>query len=520
LPRAIRVAAALFVACAAAFAAKDVAGGKSVNTDFTYDAFLRVFAISRALLVVLTLLVLLKRRPARSDWLLFGALLGLSLDVYWPFVPPRYQMWCAALANASIGTGMALLVVLALPQRLQTTRRVLALSAVVGNVIAASGFSLAYLDYASPWLDNATFSAIAPWIDRLRWSGMLFACAAIAFGAHSRLRTADETERPKALVLAVSLAPIVILTSAHALAIIKVGRDVGWARDLDSVGNVLTASGLVYGALTRRLIDPEFYISAALAATLTSATLTVIAFVAEHYVPPALEGIVNTQPFLQPFGEGVKGGAQLVTAFIVFLFVNVIHERCNELTRDLIFHHREEHLRELRSFGDRIVEREGIDVGRALVEAAVEHVGSDGAALYLRDAEGFRLTAVTGMPAARRLLAASSSVPQGRLASRTSDGGLSLPMPIGTVLAGFLQCARKANGTDYAPDEIAALALATREAGLVLGASSTAPARALKEPGLGPEPHAQQEPAGIKKVVASPASAASQEPVDSGIRER
>jgi hypothetical protein len=447
-----------------------VRGGASVTSAESYDNSFRIFAVSRFILAILALLVLLTRRWNREG-LLIGALLGLSLEVYWHLVPPGVPMWlCAVLANASVGVGMTLLLLLATPLPLRQSRRVIFGSTALGLIIFATGFANIFLFYGLR-LDDSTFHAIAPWIDRLRWFAMLVACAAIALAARRNLRESTEAIRPKALVLATSLAPLVVLTSAHALVVVSLGYDVVWARNFDAVGNVLTAIGLVYGALTGRLIDPEFYISTALAATLTSAFLTIATYADARYVVPRIEHYI-LPVFLEPFRDPVRSGVGIATDFAIFLCVGAVHGRSVKWTKDLVFHHREQHLRELREFGDQIIAREEVDVASALVDAAIEHAGAEHAKVYLHRDDKFTPVAAKETSLGPDVDASNPIVPALRRESLSADGSVSLPMPIGSELVGFLCCGRKRNNTKYAPDEITALALATREGGILLGAGS------------------------------------------------
>ena len=277
--------------------------------------------------------------------------------------------------------------------------------------------------------------------------------------------------RPRAQFIVLGFAPLVVATSVHAVVHVLGARDAVWARDADAVGSVLTAAGLAYGALTRRLVDIEYALSAAITLALAAAALAVLAFVGEHFVVPVVAEHVASIPLLEPFGEEVRSATHVAVAFAVFLIIGAIHERTKELVRGAIFAHREDHLRALRELAENAVEHaQPKAIAQDLVDAAVAHAAATHAALYVRDGNAFRLVAQAGPGAASRsnLSVTDANVPPLRRPRFSDDGSLSLPMPIGTSLRGFLVCAPKENGSEYAPDEVAALGLATREAGLVL----------------------------------------------------
>jgi hypothetical protein len=479
-----RIAMVALLALAAFFAIKDVVGGKIYHIQAPYDAYMRAFAVSRLILVFIAALIARKPVLTRRDGLLFCGILGLSLDVFWQYVAPGAAFWiAAALSHAAIGFGMAALMqfaVAAHPNE-KLRRGVTIGSVAVGLIITLAGFAPVLLFYGQ-WfgqqLDDATFQALAPWLDRLRWLGMLTACLSIEALAAATLRSADGRQRQQALLVIASFAPLVVATSVHALARIISAHDAAWARDADAVGSVLTAAGLAYGALTRRLIDVEFYVSAAIIAALVGAALTVLAFLAEHFVVPWIAVSVEHLPLFKPYGDAVRIGAHLIAAFGAFLILTKVYEEAKRFARDVVFHHRQEHLEALRTFAER--DASALAPGplaAALVEAAMEHADASYAAVYVRDASGYRRLAGAGTCAPENHIAANDPrIPPPRGLRNMGDGSVALPMPIGTGISGFLVCGPKREATRYAPDELTAVGLATREAGIVL--SALAPASA------------------------------------------
>ena len=254
---------ALLVA-AATYAVKDSIGGIAYQAGTPDDAYMRVFALSRVVLVVVAALIARKRAPTASDALLFWGIGGLSLDVFWQYTPPGALFWfSAALAHAAIGFGMAQLIRYAAYEspnaRLRRAATVTAVA--IGTTIAVAGFAVVALSFGSiggQMLDQPTFDAIAPWLQRLRWLGMFAGCVAIEVCAIAELRAATDERRPRALLVVAGFAPLALATLAHALAVVVTAHDNALLRNADAVGNVLTAVALAYGALTRRLVDVEF----------------------------------------------------------------------------------------------------------------------------------------------------------------------------------------------------------------------------------------------------------------------
>ena len=470
-PLALLVAIAFVVVC------KDLAGGTSERTTLTYNGWLRAFAAGRLVLVTIALLILTKPSLSREDRLLFGGIIGLSLEIFWEFVPDPLFWPAAILAQVAVAYGMAQLIRYAIARgRDDATNAVIErVAPIIAVTIALAGLAPIVLGFGQ-WidgrqLDDATFLHVAPWLDRVRWFAMLAACVAIGTAAVNGLRRADADARPRALFIVISFAPLVLATSLHALVHVAGAHEAAWAKDADAVGNVLTAAGLAYGVLSRRLVDIEYALTVTITFGIAAAALAVLAFAGEHFVVPAVAERVASIPLFVPYGEEVRSATHVIVAFAVFLLISAIHEKATSAVRSVLFGRREEHLRALRDLADNAVQHARPKaVAQKLVEAAVVHASSTHAALYERDGTAFRLVAEAGSSTSRRSHVSGDdrSVPPLRRAHILDDGAVTLPMPIGTALQGFLWCARKHNGLAYAPDEIAALGLATREVGLVL----------------------------------------------------
>ncbi|MBV8066474.1 MAG: hypothetical protein JO113_00750 [Candidatus Eremiobacteraeota bacterium] len=470
------MAAALLVA--AVYAVKDSIGGTPYQAGQPYDIYFRVLALSRAVLVCIAFLIARKPALSKSDALLFWGLCGLALDVFWQYTPPGPLFWfSAALAHAAIGFGMAQLVRYAAAAhpspRFKRTATYFAVA--IGATIAA-GFANVALGFGSiggHMLDEPAFLAIAPWLERLRWLGMLAACVAIEACAIAVLRRATESTRARALLVVASFAPLALTTSAHALTIIFGGHDVAAARDIDALGNVLTAAGLAYGALTRRLVDVEFYVSAAVAAAAAGAALTILAFLGEHFFVPWVGESVERLPVLAQHGPAVRIGAHLVTAFVAFLTLTKVYDEAGPRVRNAIFHHREQHVQALRAFGENAATLDAAHVAPALVDVVMQNVAPFFAALYRRDANRYRLAYARGdPPTTQRIALGDERIPTSLAPHAVSDGSVAFAMAAATGIAGFLIAGPKRDGTAYAPDELRALGLATREAGFALGSVS------------------------------------------------
>jgi hypothetical protein len=465
---------------AAIYAVKDSIGGTVYLIETPYDAYMRVLALSRVILVVIAALIARKRSLTASDELLFWGIAGLSLDVFWQYAPPGPLFWfSAALAHGGIGFGVAQLIrYAAYDHPNPRLRKAATLSAAaIGATIAVAGFAVVALGFGSiggQMLDQPTFLAIAPWLQRLRWLGMLAGCAAIEACAVSVLRSATPERRPRALLVVAGFAPLAITTSAHALALIVTGHDNVALRNADAVGNVLTAGALAYGALTRRLVDVEFYVSAAVAASLAGATLTILAFLSEHFLVPWIDERVQHLPFFAAHGWAVKTGAGLLAAFVAYFVLTRVYDEAAPFVRDAIFHHREEHLRAIRAFGETVATLDAARVAPALVEVVMRDAAASFAGLYRRDGNAFRLAYGSGNPQpAAQIATADGRVPASFAALVGADGSAAFATAMERQISGFLLSGPKRDATAYAPDELRALGLVAREAGLALSSRAS-----------------------------------------------
>ena len=216
---------------AAMYAVKDSIGGTAYQAGTPYDAYMRMFALSRVILVIVAALIARKRVLTASDALLFWGIGGLSLDVFWQYAPPGALFWfSAALAHAAIGFGIAQLIRYAAYEHPSARfRRAATMTAVaIGTTIAMAGFAVVALSFGSiggHMLDQSTFEAIAPWLQRLRWLGMFAGCVAIEGCAIAVLRAAPQERRPRALLVVAGFAPLALATSAHALAVVVTAHD-------------------------------------------------------------------------------------------------------------------------------------------------------------------------------------------------------------------------------------------------------------------------------------------------------
>jgi hypothetical protein len=460
---------------AAFYAVKDSIGGQIHQISTPYDPYIRLFALSRLILVAIAGLIVRKPSLSRSDALLFWGILGLSLDVFWQYTPVGPSFWFSAiLGNGAIGFGMAQLVRYAAEDHPgQRFRRKVEMWAVaIGVTIAMAGFApiaLYYGNLGGRTLDETTFAMIAPWFDRLRWLGMLAGSLAIEACAAAALRTATAERKAHALLVVASFAPLALATSTHAFVRIITAHDVDAVRDIDVIGNVATAAGLAYGTLTRRLVDVEFYVSAALAAALAGAALTVLAFLGEHFFVPWIGDLVERLPLLVRFGPEVRVSAHLLTAFAAFLVLTKVYDEAGPLLRNAIFHHREQHLAALRAFGETVTSLDAARIAPALVDAAAQHAAATSAAVYRRTGDGFVLVYGAGEPQpSPRIAARDARVPTWLSARIGGDGSAAFAMPEGERIAGFLLVGPKRDALTYAPDELRALGLATREAGIAM----------------------------------------------------
>ncbi len=465
---------ALLVA-AATYAVKDSIGGIAYQAGAPYDAYMRMFALSRVVLVIVAALIARKRVLTASDALLFWGIGGLSLDVFWQYTPPGALFWfSAALAHAAIAFGMAQLIRYASYENPNPQfRKAATVTAVaIGTTIAVAGFAVVALSFGSiggQMLDQPTFDAIAPWLQRLRWLGMFAGCVAIEVCAIAELRAATDERRPRALLVVAGFAPLALATSAHALAVVVTAHDNALLRNADAIGNVLTAVALAYGALTRRLVDVEFYVSAAVAASLAGAALTTLAFLSEHFVVPWIDESVERLPLLANHGWAVKTGAGVVSAFVAYTVFTRIYDKAAPFVRDAIFHHREEHLRALRAFAEAVATIDAARVAQALVDVVTKDAAASFAGLYRRGDSGFRLTYGSGVPQPAAQIATSDGrVPASFAPLVADDGSAVFAMLSENGIAGFLLAGPKRDETTYAPDELRALGLAAREAGLAL----------------------------------------------------
>ncbi|MGP8100277.1 MAG: hypothetical protein ACLQHL_05855 [Candidatus Cybelea sp.] len=470
-----RLAMVALLVLAALYAVKDSIGGQIHEISAPYDPYIRLFAVSRLILVAIAALIVRKPTLSKSDVLLFWGILGLSLDVFWQYTPVGPSFWFSAiLGNCAIGFGMAQLVRYAAEDHpSQRFRRTVAMwAAAIGATIAVAGFApiaLYYGNLGGRTLDETTFAMVAPWLDRIRWLGMLAGALAIESCAAAALRTATTERKAHALLVVASFAPLAVATSTHAAVRIITAHDVDAVRNIDVVGNVATAAGLAYGTLTQRLVNVEFYVSAALAAALAGAALTVLAFLGEHFFVPWISDLVERLPVLVRFGPAVRIGAQLLTAFAAFLALTKVYDEAGPLLRNAIFHHREQHLAALRAFGEAVTSLDTARIAPALVDAATQHAAASFGAVYRRAGDVFVLVYGAGEPQPPpRITASDARLPTSLSAHVNDDGSAAFAMPAGERIAGFLLVGPKRDAVAFAPDELRALGLATREAGIAM----------------------------------------------------
>ncbi len=471
------------VAIAAAVVMRDLSGGTSATTNLVYGASDRAFAAARLMLIAIGGLIAIGRTTNRRDALLFGGLLGLALEVFWAFVPPGPFFWIAAIGSQfAVAFGVTQLIRYAADTQpdARFKRGATPLAIVVGAGVALCGSAVIFLGYGN-WvdgqpLDDATFARIAPWLDRFRWTFMLAAAASMEAAAIVSHRSAAPAERSRALLVALGFAPMAAATSLHALVRIVTAHDSAWAVDADSVGYVLTAAILTYGALTRRLIDVEYAAIAAVSGIVVLGAVAVGAFLAEHFGLPVVESILERTPFLQPFGEQVRTFVGLGGGFASFLVIGRFHERMDAAIRGVLFKRRDERVRALEAFArDQLWTIEPTELAGALVAAVVKGANTSSVGVYTRHGVTYRSIAQAGSGLPASLDANDSLVPTLRSPRLTPGGGLSAPMPVAGELYGVLLCGAREATAAYAHDEVSALALVAREAGNALAAARPTP---------------------------------------------
>jgi len=478
-----RILRIVVVAVAAAVVVRDLFGGTSVTTNLVYGASDRAFATARLMLVAIAALIAIGRTTSRRDALLFGGLLGLALEVFWAFVPPGPFFWIAAIGSQiAVAFGVTQLIRYAADTQPESRfkRGATAFAPVAGAGVALCGSAIVVLGYGN-WidgapLDDATFAWLAPWLDRLRWTFMLAAAAAMETAAIAAHRSASQDERSRALLVALGFAPMAAATSLHALVRIVTAHDSAWAVDADSVGYVLTAAILTYGALTRRLIDVEYAAISTISGIAVLGAVAVGAFLAEHFGLPVVESILERTPFLQSFGEQGRTVVGLGGGFAGFLVVGRFHERMDAAIRAVLFKRRDERVRALEAFArDELWTIDASQLPGTLVDAVMKGANTAAAGVYTKHGTTYRSIARSGSGLPASIDANDPLVPGLRTPRLLAGGGLSAPMPVAGELYGLLLCgAREATAT-YARDEISALALVAREAGNALAAVRRAP---------------------------------------------
>jgi hypothetical protein len=450
----------------------ELTGERSYATGDSATPFLRAYSTARIVIALAAgALIALKPRLDRAEAMLFGGLMGLALDVEYDYFPAEAFWAAAVLANVSIGLGVAQLIRYALSYLPASVaaRRAGSVALAAGALLAIVGFVPVYAFFRTSLGTNANWTTvIAPALERVRWGIFLGACVGIETAAVIAWRHVDGAYRKRLLTVVIGFAPLCLGTGLHSIASVVLGHDVPALADLDVAGTALTAMLLAAGLLSGQLVAVEYYALVALAATVTGIVIAVLAFAAEHFLTPPVERFFDALPALAGFNSAVHETVQVGIAFCVFLTIGRAHEWSTEFVRDLIFAHREEHLAALRTFAEDVGDGSRAEIARRLVEAAVAHAGAIGAALYLRDGGAFRPIASTGVAAVHPIPDGDTRVPALRQPLVPDDGSLTLPMPIGPRLTGFLRCERKRRMTAYAPDEVELLALATRETGIAL----------------------------------------------------
>ena len=471
----LRVAGVLraaVVVAAVLLALYELTGERSYATGSSATPFLRAYSIARIIIALAAgALIAIKPHLDRVEAMLFGGLMGLALDVEYDYFHAEAFWAAAVLANVSIGIGVAQLTRYALsylPAGVRS-RRAGIVAVAAGVLLAIVGFIPVYAFFATSLGTNENWNAvIAPALDRLRWGIFLAACLGIERAAIVAWRRVRGEYRKRLSIVVIGFAPLCFGTGLHSIVSVVFGHDVSALADLDVAGTALTAIILTGGLLSGQLVAVEYYALVALAATLTGVSVAVLAFAAEHFLTAPLEHFFDALPALAGFNSAVHESVQLGIAFCVFLTIGRAHESSTEFFRDLIFAHRAEHLEALRTFAEDVGEGSRAEIADRLVEAAVEHGDAIGAAVYLRDGSVFRPIASTGVGSLQPIHDGDARVPPLRRPLAPDDGSLTLPMPIGARLTGFLRCERKRRMTAYAPDEIDLLALATRETGIAL----------------------------------------------------
>jgi hypothetical protein len=359
----------------------ELTAARSYATGEPATPFLRAYSIARIVIALAAgALLALKPRLDRAEALLFGGLMGLALDIEFDYFPKGAAFWAAAvLANVAIGAGIAQLTRYALSYLPAgaASRWAGIVVIIAGSLLAIAGLVPVYTFYATSIGANADWSTtIAPMLTRFRWSIFLGVCLGIETAAIVAWRQLRGEDRKRLLVVVIGFAPLCIGTGLHSIASVVMGHDVPVLADLDVAGTAVTAMILTGGVLSGRLIAVEYYALAALAATLTGVFVTALAFAAEHFLTPPLERIFDALPALGEFSAAVHEAVELSIAFCVFLTIGRAHEWSVEFFRDLIFAHRAEHLKALRTFAEDVGEGSGVEIAGRLVHAAVEHAGA------------------------------------------------------------------------------------------------------------------------------------------------
>ena len=460
------------VAVAVLLALYELTGERSSATGTEATPFLRAYSIARIIIALSAgALIALKPRLDRVEAMLFGGLVGLAFDIEYDYFPAEAFWPAAVLANVSIGTGVAQLTRYALSYlpASAVTRWAGIVALAAGALLAIVGFLPIYAFFGTSLGTNVDWTTmIAPALERLRWGIFLIACLGIECAAIVAWRHVLGDHRKRLFIVVAGFAPLCLGTGLHSLASVIFGHDVPALADLDVAGTALTAIILAAGLLSGQLVAVEYFALVTLAATVTGVSIAVVAFAAEHFLTSPLERFFDALPVLAGFNTAVHEAVQLGIAFCVFLTIGRAHEWSTEFFRDQIFAHRTGHLEALRSLAEDVGEGSRAEIAGRLVQAAVEHAGAISAALYLHDSEAFQPIASIRVDALHPIPDGDTRVPSLRRPLLPDDGSLTLPMPIGARLIGFLWCERKQRLTVYAPDEIELLALATRETGIAL----------------------------------------------------
>lgn len=233
---------------------------------------------------------------------------------------------------------------------------------------------------------------------------------------------------------------------------------------------VIVPIGCTYAILRHRVIDIGFVLNRAIVyGTLTTLIVGILA-VAEGLLAKAA------------LGRDASLALELGVALALGLSFNALHKRIDLLVDRVFFrqkHEAEEALNRL-AHESAYVEKPAMLLDRAIADLFA-HSGATSAAIYERDADGYRLTRVhddgtppkivdSDDPAFVRMRADLRDVELEDVASALGGSGLAVPMTVRGSLLGAVVLGPRTSGEPYAPDERALLLLVARELAAALNA--------------------------------------------------